>query len=111
MASGSGPAGLGAGAQVNLVRKGHPLLSLAYRFQWISVSNGSVFSKGESSLGSDANHYIQAAIARLVVPVYRFIGVGADGGVFLRKSRYSFPGFRDIDQRNPQVRVFLAFTS
>ena len=103
--------GLGAGAQVNLVRKGHPLLSLAYRFQWISVSNGSVFSKGESSLGSDANHYIQAAIARLVVPVYRFVGVGADGGVFLRKSRYSFPGFRDIDQRNPQVRVFLAFTS
>jgi len=103
--------GLGAGAQVALDRKGRPLLSLMYRFQWISVSNGSVFSKGESSQGSDANHYIQAAIARLVVPVYRSIGVGADGGVFLRKSRYSFPGFHDIDQRNPQVRVFLAFSS
>jgi hypothetical protein len=37
--------------------------------------------------------------------------VGADGGVFLRKSRYSLPGFRDIDQRNPQLRVFLAFSS
>jgi hypothetical protein len=31
--------------------------------------------------------------------------------VFLRKSRYSAPGFQDIDQRNPQVRVFLPFNS
>jgi uncharacterized protein DUF3943 len=103
--------GLGAGAQVNLNRNGQSLLSLMYRFQWISVSNGSVFSKGESGLGSDADHYIQAAVARLVVPVYRSIGLGADAAVFLRKSRYSFPGFHDIDQRNPQVRVFLAFSS
>jgi hypothetical protein len=103
--------GLGAAASVTLDRSGHPLLTLAYRFQWINVRNGSIFSKGESSEGSDAEHYIQGAAARLVVPLYRGMGVGADGSVFLRKSRYSFPGFRDIDQRNPQVRVFLAFSS
>jgi hypothetical protein len=103
--------GLGAGGQVALNRKGHPLLSLTYRFQWINVRNGSIFSKGESAEGSDAEHYIQAALARLVVPIYRGFGLGADGGVFLRKSRYSTPGFRDIDQRNPQARVFFAFSS
>jgi uncharacterized protein DUF3943 len=101
--------GLGAAAQATLTRSGLPLLSLAYRFQWISVSNGSVFSKGQSGQGSDANHYIQAAGARLLIPVFGRVGFGADGTVFLRKSRYSLPAFHDIDQRNPQVRVFLTW--
>jgi len=101
--------GLGAGAQATLARKGRPLLSLMYRFQWINVTNGSVFSKGESSQGSDANHYIQAAGTRLVIPVFGRVGLGADAYLFLRKSRYSFEGFDDIDQRNPQLRVFLAW--
>jgi hypothetical protein len=101
--------GLGASAQAALSRSGRPLLMLLYRFQWISVSNGSIYSKGESSEGSDANHYIQAAGARLVIPIRGRFGFGADGFVFLRKSRFSFPGFRDIDQRNPQARVFLAW--
>jgi hypothetical protein len=101
--------GLGAGAQAALSLSGRPLLTLMYRFQWISVTNGSIFSKGQSAEGSDANHYIQAAGARLVVPVRGRLGLGADGYVFLRKSRFSFPGFHDIDQRNPQLRVFLAW--
>jgi hypothetical protein len=101
--------GLGAVAQAALSRSGRPLLSLFYRFQWINVRNGSVYSKDQSSLGTDANHYIHAAIARLVVPVFKNFGLGADGGVFLRKSYYSAPGFKDVDQRNPQIRVFLAF--
>jgi hypothetical protein len=103
--------GLGASAQASLSISGRPVLSLLYRFQWISVSNGSVYSKGQSSFGSDANHYIQAAGARFVVPIFGSFGLGADGYVFLRKSRYSAPGFHDVDQRNPQVRVFLAFNS
>jgi hypothetical protein len=103
--------GLGAAAQVALSISGRPILSLAYRFQWISVTNGSVFSKDQSSLGSDANHYIQAAGGRLVVPIKGSLGLGADGYVFLRKSRYSTPGFDDVDQRNPQVRIFLALNS
>jgi hypothetical protein len=101
--------GLGGAAQASLSLSGRPVLSLLYRFQWISVTNGSIFSKGQSSMGSDANHYIQAAGARLVVPIRGPLGLGADGYVFLRKSRYSFPGFHDIDQRNPQIRVFLAW--
>jgi len=101
--------GLGASAQATLTRSGRPLLSLMYRYQWLSVSNGSVFSKGESGKGSDADHYIQAAGARLVIPLWGRLGIGGDGYVFLRKSRYSFPGFDDIDQRNPQARVFLAW--
>jgi hypothetical protein len=101
--------GLGAGAQATLTRSGRPLLSLAYRFQWIDVSNGSIYSKGQSAEGSDANHYIQAAGGRFVIPVFGRLGLGADAYVFLRKSRYSFPGFHDIDQRNPQVRMFVAW--
>jgi hypothetical protein len=101
--------GLGGSAAATFSRKGRPLLALAYRFQWLDVRNGSVYSKGDSSLGSDADHYIQAAGARVVAPIYRNLGLGVDGSVFLRKSRYSLPGFRDIDQRNPQLRVFLTF--
>jgi len=101
--------GLGASAQSSLTLGGKPLVSLFYRFQWISVSNGSVFSKGQSSMGSDANHYIQAAGARLIAPILGGLGLGADGTLFLRKSRYSFPGFHDIDQRNPQLRAFVAW--
>jgi hypothetical protein len=84
------------------------VLSLLYRYQWISVSNGSVYSKGQSSQGADANHYIQAAGGRFVIPIFGRLGLGADAYVFLRKSRYSDPAFHDIDQRNPQVRVFVA---
>ena len=101
--------GLGASAQASLSLSGRPLLSLLYRYQWISVSNGSIFSKGQSSAGSDANHYIQAAGGRFLIPIHGRLALGADGYVFLRKSRYTQPGFNDIDQRNPQVRVFVAW--
>jgi hypothetical protein len=37
------------------------------------------------------------------------VGLGADGFVLLRKSDYSAVIFRDTDQRNPEVRVYLAF--
>ena len=76
-----------------------------------NVANGSVYSKGVSSLGSNANHYIQYGLARLFIPVVKKFGVGADGFLFWRKSRYSEPGFENIDQRTPRLRVFLAFNS
>jgi len=101
--------GLGAGAEVFVVRSGRPLLTAYYRFAWISVSNGSVYQT-QNLGGSDANHYIQSAALRLVVPVTRRLGIGADGAVFLRKSRYSLQDrFKPIDQRNPQARVYLAW--
>jgi hypothetical protein len=63
-----------------------------------------------SALGSDASHYLQAAGARPFVPLIKQkIGLGADGMVLLRDSRYTSPVLWDRDQRNPEVRVYLAF--
>jgi hypothetical protein len=96
------------------------LLGLTYRFQYINVSNGSVFNKGTeitipgvgtvTTLGSDAHHYLQALGARLFVPIFkRKVGLGADGLVLLRKSYYTSPDLKDRDQRNPEARIYLAF--
>jgi hypothetical protein len=103
--------GVGADTQANLVVKDQTLLTFTYRFQWISVANGSIYSKGVSSLGSNANHYVQYGLARFFIPVVGKFGLGADGFIFSRKSRYSEPGFENIDQRNPRLRVFVAFNS
>ncbi len=112
--------GLGTGAEVSLNRGRNRLLSLSYRFQWISVSNGSVSNKGDevelpngttvTLKGSDATHYLQALGARLFIPIFkRKVGLGADGLVLLRKSYYSAPFLKDQDQRNPEARIYLAF--
>ena len=36
------------------------------------------------------------------------MGLGADALYFLRKSRYDLPVLADVDQRNPEARVYLA---
>jgi len=51
--------------------KDQTLLTFTYRFQWISVANGSIYSKGVSSLGSNANHYIQYGLARFFIRALR----------------------------------------
>jgi Domain of unknown function (DUF3943) len=99
--------GLGAAAEATLFRGGRPLLQAGYRFQWINVSNGSVYNNDQLGISSSAEHYIQMAGVRLTIPLYRSLGVGGDGVMFFRKSRYSLPQFMDIDQRNPQARVYL----
>jgi hypothetical protein len=100
--------GLGVAAQADLVVSGHQWGEVLYRFQWISVHNGSIVNRANAE-GSDANHYIQEAGARLLLPIHGRIGIGAEGYTFSRKSRYSFPGFHDIDQHTPDVLVFLAW--
>ena len=99
--------GLGAAAEAMLFFKGRPLLQAGYRFQWINVSNGSVYNNDQLGISSSAEHYIQMAGVRLTIPLYRSLGLGGDGIMFFRKSRYSLPQFADIDQRNPQARVYL----
>jgi hypothetical protein len=42
------------------------------------------------------------------VPIFRTLGLGADAFYFLRKSYYDLPILRDTDQRNPEVRAYLA---
>jgi hypothetical protein len=104
--------GLGTGAEVTLNRGANRILTLAYRFQWIDVRNGSIFNKDDERglEGSDATHYLQALVARLFIPVYKKkVGLGADALVLLRKSYYSSPLLRDTDQRNPEARIYLAF--
>jgi hypothetical protein len=104
--------GLGTGAEVHLSHGANRILSLFYRFQWISVRNGSVFNKSDERglEGADANHYLQAAGARLFVPVFRGkVGLGADALLLLRESRYDSAILIDHDQRNPEARIYLAF--
>lgn len=101
--------GLGAAAQADLVVSGHSIAELVYRFQWISVHNGSIVDRGHSADGSDANHYIQEAGTRVNIPIHGRFAVGAEGYIFYRKSRYSFPGFHDIDQHNPDLLVYVAW--
>jgi hypothetical protein len=103
--------GLGAGALATLSRDGRPLFVAGYRFQWIQVRNGSVYNNDQLGISSDAHHYIQMAGARLLVPVWRNFGIGSDAYLFFRKSRFSLPLFLDIDQRNPQLRVYLTLNS
>lgn len=102
--------GYGGGAEAYVVRSGRPLLTASYRIARIHVSNGSIYQSEADLLGgSDADHTIQVVALRLVVPVSRVVGIGADGVIFLRKSRYSLSErFKAIDQRNPQVRLYLA---
>jgi hypothetical protein len=54
---------------------------------------------------------VQYGSARVFLPIFRKYGLGADGFVFLRKSRYTDPAFEDVNQRTPRLRVFLAFNS
>jgi uncharacterized protein DUF3943 len=108
--------GLGAAGYASLLLSGRPLLSALYRFDWVSVTNGSVYDKG--LVGLDANHYIQAAGVRLVIPVKGPVGIGGDAYLFLRDSDFTFTDsvtgrekIEHVRQRNPQARVYLAVTS
>ena len=110
--------GLGAAASASLLLSGRPFLSALYRFDWVSVTNGSVYDKGDAGAGLDANHYIQAGGVRLVIPIKGGLGIGGDAYVFIRNSDFivtdSVTGREHTDhvhQRNPQARVYLAVTS
>ena len=108
--------GLGAAGYADLLLSGRPILSALYRFDWVSVTNGSVFNKRLAGL--DANHYIQAAGLRLVIPVKRSFGIGGDMSVFMRDSDYTVTNkttgrdtIEHVQQRNPEARVYVAFTT
>ena len=99
--------GLGGEFLATLTRNGRGLLAAGYRFQWINVSNGSVYNNDQLGISTSAEHYIQIAVVRLVLPIKGNLGIGGDAAMFFRKSRYEIEAFHDIDQRNPQARVYL----
>jgi hypothetical protein len=108
--------GLGTLVSATLSVSGKPILYALYRFQWISVSNGSVYNEG--NFGSDADHYIQGGGIRLNIPLKGGFGLGGDVTLFQRDSHYSLVNpqagidrRRDVNQRNPQARAYLSYTS
>jgi hypothetical protein len=117
--------GLGAGVEVVAGYKGRPFLSGSYRFTRLRVTNGSIYSD-DTYGGLDANHDVHRAGLRLSVPVHGRLGIGAEGFLFLRKSRYDpdpslvaaiqaqrpelMPLVEDVDQRNPELRVFFIWS-
>ena len=108
--------GLGAAAYADLLLHDLPVFSALYRFNWVDVSNGSEYEKNLEGL--DAEHYIQAAGVRLVIPVKHSFGFGGDASVFMRDSDFTVTNkatgeekIEHVKQRNPEARVFLTMTT
>ena len=86
------------------------------------MSNGSIYTGETASgaaIGLDSDHDIHQFNLKLEIPIRRSLTIGADGSIFLRRSRYTITedtpefgeaGRRTITQRNPEARLFLAWT-
>jgi hypothetical protein len=107
---------VGGAVEGYLLRKNRPLVTARYRYNFIDVSNGSLYEGDNVGLG--ATHNVHNVSLKLEVPFTKSLSVGADGSVFFRRSHYDVtsdvpnvtPGRRTITQRNPEVRAFLAWT-
>jgi len=82
---------------------GRRLFDAAYRVTWLNTLNGS------NANGEDANHVIQSATVRTLIPVSGAWGVGVDGSVFLRNSYFSQVDFEKISSRTPELRVYATW--
>jgi hypothetical protein len=113
--------GVGGALELYLLRNFRPLLVGKYRYNYIDVSNGSVYNSDERAAGLDSTHNIHQLQVKLEVPITRSLALGAEGAIFFRRSHYDFtgsdlpplvgePGRRTLTQRNPEVRAFLAWT-
>jgi hypothetical protein len=100
--------GVGAGLEMLLSRSGRPVATLTYRYTMIDIRNGSVYNP-DSTTGSDGSHQVHRVGLRVVVPVTNRIGIGADGFLFYRDSRYDSPDLEDKTQRNPEARLSLVW--
>jgi hypothetical protein len=101
--------GVGAGLEGLVSRKGRPFLFFGYRYTFVDVKNGSLWNPDDGGPGSSATHQVHRAKVRLVVPVTKTLGVGADATLFYRDSKYSLEALEDRTQRNPEVRVYLSW--
>jgi hypothetical protein len=95
--------GLGARAEAILLVGEHPVVQATYRYQWIHTTNDT------PSNGGGADHDLQIASLRLRAPLGRRLGVGIDGDLFLRNSRYANPLIVANDDRVPQVRAYATW--
>ena len=113
--------GVGGAVELYLQRKNVPLLTARYRYSYLNVSNGSIYNGETSSgakIGLDSDHDVHQLNVKLEIPLPRSLTIGADGSVFFRRSRYNItedtPEFGEarrqtITQRNPELRLFLAW--
>jgi len=105
--------GVGFGAEAFLLRDGRPLVDLRYRYTYIDVRNGSIWTPDvddEGVLeGSSATHQVHRFKLRVNVPITRNFALGAEGALFYRDSKYSLKLLKDQTQRNPELRVFLTW--
>ena len=62
----------------------------------------------ETLNGNDALHRIMFTRARLNLPIFQFVGVGAEYFHYPRKSDYL--DFPDVTQDTPELRLFLSWT-
>jgi hypothetical protein len=104
-----GPGG-GLSLEASGIVSGRRLLVLLYRAQWINVKNGSVWVP-EGNPGSDADHLIQLAAAKLNVPLRGAMSLGLDATVYFRQSEFSREEFVDTNQRIPQGRLYLSWAT
>ena len=112
--------GAGVSAEAYLTRKNVPVLVARYRGSYIDVSNGSIYNNDTADIGLNATHGVQQLQLKLEIPVGKGLSIGADGSMFFRRSHYDFDGSgvppeigegrRTITQRNPEARVFLAWS-
>jgi hypothetical protein len=107
--------------ELYLQRKNLPLLTARYRYSRIDVSNGSIYNGSIQgyNVGLSSDHDVHQTNLKLEIPITRSLTVGADGSVFFRRSRYNVtvdtpefgpPRRQTITQRNPEARLFLAWT-
>ncbi|HEX5133241.1 MAG TPA: DUF3943 domain-containing protein [Candidatus Krumholzibacteria bacterium] len=102
--------GPGAGIMLEAAatRSNRPLVSLGYQAEWINVKNGSIWVPAGNP-GSDANHFVQAVMLKLQIPIRDVMKVGFDSALFFRQSYFSREDFVDTNQRVPQARLYLAW--
>jgi hypothetical protein len=108
--------GVGGAGYADLLLHGVPLLSAGYRFDWVSVTNGSTYDSHLSGL--DADHFIQDADVRMVIPIKHAFGIGGDASVFMRDSDFTVTNkttggekTEHVRQRNPEARVYLTMST
>jgi len=110
--------GLGGKAAIAFSLRGQRFLTASYRFNFLSVTNGSVYNK-DGAAGLDASHWLHAVEARLDTPTHNHVGLGASYSSFTRESHYrvhpagvdpALSVLQKITQTNPEVRVYVRYT-
>jgi hypothetical protein len=108
--------GYGVGADAALFLNRQLLLGTRYWMNYIDVTNGSAYNYG--TVGGAGHHYLQYGLVRLGIPVRRNINLGADFLIFDRSSTFTVTNektgqsvVQHIDQRNPQLKIYIAYSN